>query len=75
VVIFFIDAESGLILRTVDKRKVQGQDTDLQTDFADYKEVEGVKMAFSITQQFGTVYMSSIKANQAIPDSAYKHDM
>jgi hypothetical protein len=75
VVVFFIDAESGLILRTVDKRKVQGQETDLQTDFADYKEVEGVKMAFSITQQFGTVYMSSIKANQAIPESAYKHDM
>jgi hypothetical protein len=75
VVLFFIDAETGLISRTVDKRKVQGQETDLQTDFSDYKEVEGVKMAFAITQQFGTVYMSSIKANQTIPESAYKHDM
>jgi hypothetical protein len=72
---FFIDAATNMIKRTIDKRKVNGQVAEMQTDFDDYKEVEGVKMAYSITQQFGTVYITSIKVNQAIPESAFKHDM
>lgn len=75
VLFVFIDAESNMIVRTIDKRKVNGQEIDLQTDLADYKEVEGVKMPYSITQQYGTTYISSIKVNQVIPDSVYKHDM
>ncbi len=72
---FFIDPASSMIIRTKETRKFNGQDTELQTDFSDYKEVEGVKMPYSITQQFGTVLFSNIKVNQTIPDSAYKHDM
>ena len=75
VLILYVDVVSNLINRTIDKRKVNGQEIDLQTDLADYKEVEGVKMAYSITQQYGTTYISSIKVNQTIPDSVYKHDM
>ncbi len=71
---FFIDATSHMILRTMEKRMVNGQPTDVQTDFADYKDVEGVKMAFSLTGQYGTTYISSIKINQAVPESAFKHD-
>jgi hypothetical protein len=74
-IVFFIDAASNMIKRIKDKRKVNGQETDMQTDLADYKEVEGVKMAYSITQQYGTVYVSAIKINQVIPESAFKHDM
>ena len=48
---------------------------DVQTDLSDYKEVEGVKMPYSITQQFGTVLISSIKVNQTIPESVFKHEM
>lgn len=72
---FFIDVATNMISRTIDKRVINGAETELQTDLADYKEVAGVKMAFSITQQFGTVYISSIKVNQTIPESLYKHDM
>ena len=72
---FFIDPASSMIIRTKEKRKMNGQEMDLQTDFSDYKEVEGVKMPYSITQQFGTVLITSIKVNQTIPDSAFKHDM
>jgi hypothetical protein len=72
---FFIDPVSYMIRRTRDKRKVNGQEAEMQTDYADYKDIEGVKMAYSITQQFGTVYISGIKVNQVIPESAYKHDM
>jgi len=75
IVNFYIDAVSNLISRTTDKRNVNGQEIDMQTDLADYKDVEGVKMAYSITQQYGTTFISSIKVNQTIPESAFKHDM
>ena len=71
----FIDAETYLIERTTDKRMVNGQETDVQTDFTDYKAVDGVKMAYSITGQYGTTYISTIKVNQTIPESSFKHDM
>lgn len=74
-VTFFIDPASYMIIRVKEKRKMNGQEAELQTDLSDYKPVEGVKMPYSITQQFGTVLISSIKVNQAIPESAYKHDM
>ena len=74
-VTFFIDPASSMIIRTKEKRKMNGQETEMQTDFSDYKAVEGVKMPYSITQQFGTVLISSIKVNQTIPESVFKHDM
>ncbi len=72
---FFIDPSSNMIIRTKEKRKMNGQEMDLQTDLSDYKDVEGVKMPYSITQQFGTVLISSVKVNQTIPESVFKHDM
>jgi len=74
-VTYFIDASSYLIKRAKESRKFNGQTIELQTDLADYKEVDGVKMPYSITQQFGTVFISTIKTNQTIPESAYRHDM
>lgn len=74
-VTFFIDPTSYLIIRVKEKRKMNGQEAELQTDLSDYKTIDGVKMPYSITQQFGTVLISNIKVNQAIPESAFKHDM
>jgi hypothetical protein len=74
-VTYFIDPASSMIIRTKETRKMNGQDAEMQTDLSDYKDVEGVKMPFSITQQFGTVLITSIKVNQTIPDSVFKHDM
>ena len=74
-VTFFIDPASSMIIRAKETRKFNGQDTEMTTDFSDYKDVEGVKMPFSITQQFGTVLISSIKVNQTIAESVFKHDI
>lgn len=71
----FLDPSTYLITRIIEKRNVNGQETDVQTDYADYKVVEGVNMAHSITGSYGTTYISGIKVNQAIPASAFKHDM
>ena len=74
-VTYFIDPASSMIIRAKETRKMNGKEMEMQTDLSDYKEVEGVKMPFSITQQFGTVLISSIKVNQTIPESLFKHDM
>ena len=74
-IIYFINIATGMINRTKETRKVNGEETELVTDYSDYKDVEGVKFPFTITQQIGTVSISGIKVNQTIPDSAFKHDM
>jgi len=71
---YFLDPSSYLIIRSKEKRKVNGQEIELSIDFSDYKDVDGIKMPFSISQPFGTVVMSSVKANQVIDDKVYKHD-
>ncbi|MES2774966.1 MAG: hypothetical protein V4722_12320 [Bacteroidota bacterium] len=73
-VTFFLDPASYLIVRAKEKKKFNGQEMDLSVDFSDYKDVEGVKMAHSVTQQFGTVVMSSIKANQNIDQKLFTHE-
>ena len=73
-VTYFIDPTSYLVVRTKEKKKFNGQEMELSVDYSDYKNVEGVKMAYSITQPFGTVVMSSIKANQTIDEKLYLHE-
>lgn len=72
---YYLDQKTHLITRSTETRNVNGQETEIRLEFADYKEVDGVKMAHSITNEYGTMYISSVKVNQPIPDSAYKHDM
>jgi hypothetical protein len=74
-VTYYIDLASSMIIRIKETRKMNGEDVEMVTDLSDYKDVEGVKMAFTITQQIGTISISGIKVNQTIPDSAFKHDM
>ncbi len=72
---FYIDPASNMIVRIKETRKFNGKEVEMTTDYSDYKEVEGVKMPFSISQQYGTILISGIKVNQAIPESLYKHDL
>ncbi len=66
----FIDKTSNYILRISSKRKAMGQEMDVNMDFSDYRDVEGVKMAHSIGQGFGTMIVTSIKLNQPVsPDT------
>ncbi|MEO7312239.1 MAG: hypothetical protein ABIX01_17690 [Chitinophagaceae bacterium] len=71
---FFLDPASYLIVRAKEKKKVNGQEMELSVDFSDYKDVEGVKMPFSVTQPFGTVTMTSIKANQPVDEKLFTHE-
>ena len=71
---YFIDAKSDLIVKTLEKRKINGKELELSTVFSDYREVEGIKMPFSISGMYGTILFSSIKVNQVIDDKLYKHE-
>lgn len=72
---YFIDPATNMIIRTKKMQKANGQEVEVQSDFSDYRDVEGVKMPYSIGLPFGTLLITSIKVNQTIPESAYKHDM
>jgi hypothetical protein len=70
----FLDPVSYLIVRTVEKKKANGQEMEIISDLSDYREVEGVKFPFSITIPFGTVNMSSIKANQTLDEKVFNYN-
>jgi hypothetical protein len=67
----FIDPANHYIIRTVSKRKAMGQEMELKTDLSDYRDVNGLKMPFSVTQSFGTVVFSSIKINEAVDEKLF----
>lgn len=49
--IIYIDTESDLEIKQVGKRKIQGQDVEIETTIGDYKEVNGFVMPFSISSK------------------------
>ena len=71
----FIDPTSYMIVREKTKKKANGQEMEITTDLSDYKDVEGVKLPFSIGAQFGTLIITSIKANQTIDEKIYSHEV
>jgi hypothetical protein len=44
----FVDSGTGLIVKTVTKRKVRGHDLEMETTFADYRETGGVRFPRTI---------------------------
>jgi hypothetical protein len=69
--VVFIDPATYYIIRTVTKRKAMGQEMDLSVDVSDYREVNGIKVPFSVSQQFGTVVFTSIKVNEAVDEKLF----
>jgi hypothetical protein len=67
----FVDPDSYLIVRAITKRKAMGQEVEMKSDLSDYKEVNGVKVPFSVSQQFGTVVFSSIKINEQVDEKLF----
>lgn len=67
----FIDKSSFLILSTNSKRKAMGQEMEMKIDYSDYRDVAGVKLPFSIGQGFGTMVVTSIKVNEAVPAETF----
>jgi hypothetical protein len=67
----FVDPDSYLIVRAITKRKAMGQEMEMTSNLSDYKEVNGVKVPFSVSQQFGTVVFSSVKINEPVDEKLF----
>lgn len=67
----YIDAETFYVIRTSSKTNVNGQEVESKVDMSDYREVNGIKLAFSVSQPFGTVVMTSVKVNEAVDEKIF----
>jgi hypothetical protein len=72
---FFFDAESGLLLKTEGERDSPQGKAMLETFLEDYKEVDGVKMPFTIRINNPaisfTIKLSEVKHNVPVDDSKF----
>jgi outer membrane lipoprotein-sorting protein len=73
----FLDAESGLEVKTEAKRVMRGSEVDAETFLSDYKEVNGLMMPF--TMESGAkgqsmrqkMVIDSVQCNANLPDSLF----
>jgi hypothetical protein len=73
---FYFDTQSGLLLRTDAERDTQQGKMNFQTYLEEYRDVDGVKMPFTIRQNSDAISfvikISEIKHNVAIDDAKFK---
>ncbi|QGW27792.1 hypothetical protein [Phnomibacter ginsenosidimutans] len=67
----FIDAETFYVIRTSTKINMNGQEVESKVDMSDYRDVNGIKLAFSLTQSIGTVVMTSVKVNESVDEKIF----
>lgn len=71
-VMYFVDATSGFILKTASKATIQGQEMDIQTTYADYKQTpEGFWFPFSSTTLQGPMSFSKIEVNVPVDEKIF----
>lgn len=68
----YVDPTSNLIIRIKRKVSANGQEQEASTDFSDYKDVDGIKMPYSISSAYGPVIIKTIKLNEAVNEKMYK---
>ncbi|HTX88970.1 MAG TPA: outer membrane lipoprotein-sorting protein [Bacteroidales bacterium] len=77
--IFYIDEDNFVVLKVVDNTKIQGNELESETDFTNYKPVEGVLMPYTLQNKFkgmngevtNEVQLSTIEINKEINDSLF----
>ncbi len=75
---FFIDIDSGLEIRTEGKRKIQGNEMEVESSIGDYKEVAGVMLAHSFdsgvkgSPNRQKLVVDTVEVNAEIADERFK---
>lgn len=71
----YYDTETGLKVQTIKTISQGGQSMTIPTGYSNYKEVEGVKFPFTISQTAGPqtfeFNVTEVKLNQEIPESNF----
>ncbi len=71
-VFYFVDAASGLLLKTVTKVAAQGTETDVENVFDDYrKNAEGYMFPYKNTNAQGVITFDKISANIPVDDKLF----
>lgn len=71
-VTYFID-EAGLVLRSVSTSTVNGSETEVTTDFSDYRKTpDGYLVAFKRINANGEISFDKIETNVKIDDTVFK---
>jgi outer membrane lipoprotein-sorting protein len=74
----WLDAGSGLVVRTAMARKLRGHDVALDTDFGDYQETAGVRFARTIESGLRgrprrlRILVDSVETNVPLDDARFK---
>ena len=69
----FIDPKTYYVVRTIQKRVANGQESDVPTDLSNYKKLpEGIVVPFSITLPFGELVISKAEVNKPVDESLFK---
>jgi hypothetical protein len=71
---YYIDTKTNLINKVAGKRKVNGEEIDLETTYADYKKNDqGFMFPYSFTTMQGTTVFSKIETNIPVDESVFKN--
>lgn len=71
-VLYFVDAATGLLLKTSMKVSAQGTEMDVETVFGDYrKNAEGFMFAYTNTNAQGVITFDKISANEPVDDKMF----
>ena len=73
-VFYYIDAVSNFVVKTSSKANVQGQETDVETSFSDYKKnEEGYWFAYTNVTMQGTIVFDKISANVPVDEKIFSN--
>ena len=73
-VFYYIDAVSNFVVKTSSKANVQGQETDVETSFSDYKKnEEGYWFAYTNVTMQGTIVFDKISANDPVDEKIFSN--
>lgn len=71
-VFYFVDAATGLLLKTVTKVSAQGTEMDVESVFSDYrKNEEGYMFAYTNTNTQGVITFDKISTNVPVEDKMF----
>jgi hypothetical protein len=68
----FIDPASYLVVRTINKTNVSGQEVESMMDYSDYRDINGLMFPFYYQTRNDVFQLTSIVLNPEIDESSYK---
>jgi hypothetical protein len=70
----YFDSKNYYLIRSVAKRKANGQEVEMTTSFSNYEKLpEGIVVPKSITQAFGELNLTKITVNGPVDETIFKN--